>query len=164
MQALGLRTARALQRRLRTVWRVRLAGLTLVLNPRLRSTPARFLAKWSRIEVSGASAESPDLARIVVHELAHAAAVELHGPRVRPHGKEWRRLVQVAEAAGLFASEPTANRRQPRRTPPADPKRYLHTCPVCHFSRAARRRVTAWRCPECRAAGLPGTLTIERRA
>lgn len=38
---------------------------------------------------------------------------------------------------------------------------YTHTCPVCHFSRTARRAMPSWRCPECTAAGLDGELRIQ---
>ena len=37
-----------------------------------------------------------------------------------------------------------------------------HFCPVCHFERIAKRRVANWRCPECRAIGLPGRLHVEQ--
>jgi predicted SprT family Zn-dependent metalloprotease len=151
---------RRLEARLRVLWRVRLAGITVVANPRLRTTPARFRPATARLEISP-SAVTRDLRRVLVHELAHAAAVEPHGRRVRPHGKEWRALVEAAERAGLVPkARPNGAAPSPRKPSGA---RYAHTCPVCHFSRTAKRKVTTWRCPECRANDLPGVLTIERR-
>ncbi len=39
-----------------------------------------------------------------------------------------------------------------------------HRCPVCHLSWTAKRRMRRWRCAECVAAGLDGTLDIRQRA
>ena len=149
-----------LQGPLRRVWRVRLAGITLVTNPRLRTTLARYRPGTGRLEISRAASRSRHLQRILVHELAHAAAVELHGRRVRPHGKEWKALVEAAERAGLTDPGRAATRKPTKPTI----ARFTHTCPVCQFARTAKRRVTTWRCPDCRAAGLPGILAIEKRA
>lgn len=148
-----------LQGPLRRLWRVRLAGIVIVPNPRLRATQARYRPGTGRLEVSRAAARSRDFQRILVHELAHAAAVELHGRRVRPHGKEWKALVEAAERAGLTSP----GRGQTRRPATPTTARYTHTCPVCQFSKIAKRRVTTWRCPDCLANGLPGLLAIERR-
>jgi predicted SprT family Zn-dependent metalloprotease len=138
-----------------------LAGVAVVANPRLRTTLARYRPASALIEIAPA-ARHRDLQRVLVHELAHAAAVELHGRRVRPHGKEWRALVEAAERTGLV---PKARRAGtgPRPGKPST-ARYAHSCPVCHFSRIAKRKVTAWRCPDCRAAGLPGELAIDELA
>jgi predicted SprT family Zn-dependent metalloprotease len=144
---------------------VTLRDVTVAVNRRLRVTSARYKVRERSVEVAVHAATSTAFQRILVHELAHAAAVEMHGPRVRPHGKEWRALVAAAEHAGLIRKgrHSRVNKRaKPRRSRRVG--RYLHTCPVCQFSRTARRRVTTWRCPECRAAGLAGTLTIERLA
>ena len=48
------------------------------------------------------------------------------------------------------------------RRPARDAPRVLfeHRCPVCQFSRTARRKVSAWRCAECSTAGLDGQLVI----
>jgi predicted SprT family Zn-dependent metalloprotease len=153
-------TATAQLKRLRALWRVRLAGVAVVTNPRLRTTLARYRPVDARLELSPTAARSRDLQRVLVHELAHAAAVERHGVRIRPHGKEWRALVEAARRAGL-APEASDGAGPSRRTPAT--ARYAHTCPVCHFSRTAKRRVTTWRCPECRANGLTGLLDIEKR-
>jgi SprT protein len=41
------------------------------------------------------------LARTVPHETAHVVAFRLYGPRVQPHGREWRAIMR------LFGAEPT---------------------------------------------------------
>jgi predicted SprT family Zn-dependent metalloprotease len=117
-----------------------------------------------RLEVSTAAARARHPERVLVHELAHAAAVELHGRKVRPHGKEWAALVEKAQRAGFKTATP--RRATPATTPTkrATSNRFAHVCPVCHFKRIAKRRVTTWRCPDCRAAGLQGDLVIARRA
>jgi predicted SprT family Zn-dependent metalloprotease len=48
------------------------------------------LASWLR--------EAPDalLAEVLCHEVAHVAVHELHGRDCRPHGREWKELMQVA--------------------------------------------------------------------
>jgi ribosomal protein L37AE/L43A len=44
------------------------------------------------------------------------------------------------------------------------PSRYtvVHTCPVCHSRRFARRVMRAWRCRTCVDAGLSGELIATR--
>jgi predicted SprT family Zn-dependent metalloprotease len=88
----------------------------------------------------------------LVHELAHAAAVILHGLLRRPHGREWKRLMLVAgkkpttthdlDVRGLFRSRPRWL--------------YLHHCPRCGAHRVCRRVVRRWICAACR----PGTLDV----
>src|SRR3954469_25454067 len=100
------RPSPGLQRRLRRLWRVRLAGITIIANPRLRTTLARYRPATARLEVSRAAARSRDLQCILVHELAHAAAVELYGRKVKPHGEEWKALIQTAQRAGFKTATP----------------------------------------------------------
>src|SRR6516164_2284669 len=41
--------------------------------------------------------DNPELLEeILCHELAHIAAFQLHGPKVRPHGPEWSSLIRAA--------------------------------------------------------------------
>jgi predicted SprT family Zn-dependent metalloprotease len=152
-----------LVQQLADVWRVRLAGLTVVRNPRLRTTVARYLPLERRLEVSTAWARARHAERVLVHELAHAAAVELYGRKVRPHGKEWAGLIERAERAGFKTATPRQSSAT-WSTKRSSSSRFVHVCPVCHFRRIAKRRVTTWRCPDCRAAGLPGDLAIEKLA
>lgn len=144
-----------LRRRLQRLWRVDLGQVRLRQNPRLRRL-ARFLARKHTIELKQ---WPPADDAVLIHELAHAAAVKLHGPRIPPHGREWRALIDAAKAAGLLPE--TRERPQPRTAKPSE-RRYEHTCPVCQFSRTAKRAVTTWRCPDCLDAGLGGELAIVR--
>jgi predicted SprT family Zn-dependent metalloprotease len=152
-----------LTRRLGDVWGVRLAGLIVVRNPRLRTTLARYLPLKRRLELSTAAARARHPERVVVHELAHAAAVDLYGRKVRPHGKEWAALVERAELAGFLTATPRQSSAKSLKKRSSS-SRFEHVCPICHFRRIAKRRVTTWRCPDCRAAGLPGDLDIEKLA
>jgi len=107
------------------------------------------------------AASASALREALCHEAAHAAAYEIHGRGVKPHGAEWRALMR---AAGF----------EPRVSMPASllpdvldhPRRatnlWEHRCPVCHASRLARRPVRRWRCASCREAGLKGVLVINR--
>jgi predicted SprT family Zn-dependent metalloprotease len=96
------------------------------------------------------------LAEVLCHEVAHIAAYRLHGARAAAHGREWQSLVRAAgfEPRVLARdASPTPTRRRRRR-------RYEHRCEVCQSVRYGGRPVPQWRCAECAAAGLAGTLTI----
>ena len=41
-------------------------------------------------------AERPFVEEVLCHEMAHLAARELYGDRIRPHGREWKRLMEAA--------------------------------------------------------------------
>ena len=129
-------------------------------NRRLTSTIARLLATDGIIELSPTvvGLGSRDRREVICHEAAHFVVWQRRGRAVRPHGSEWAALVKLA------GFEPKATRvrcGQPPRTP-APKQAFRHTCVVCHFSRRAARRMSRWRCPECRAIGLDGSLRIER--
>ena len=96
------------------------------------------------------------LEEVLCHELAHIAAYHLHGDSIRPHGSEWRALVQVAGFEPRIRIE--ADLDWPS-LPPA--KCYTHYCPVCHAVRVAKKRMVHWRCTECVTNGLEGVLEIE---
>lgn len=96
------------------------------------------------------------LEETLCHELAHFLVRRRHGPKARPHGKEWQELV---ERAGFLA------RTHVERVVKEPPRRpvYRHRCPVCGASRSARRRMPGWRCAECVEAGLEGRLEVVTR-
>jgi hypothetical protein len=52
------------------------------------------LASWLREAPAGL------LAEVLCHEVAHVAVQELHGRDCRPHGREWKQLMQTAGYPG----------------------------------------------------------------
>jgi predicted SprT family Zn-dependent metalloprotease len=129
-------------------------------NARLRSSIARLVVANRCVELGPLFFTAPVNHReVLCHELAHAAARLKYGRRTRPHGPEWRDLVRAvgfeprARQPGIRLLPSAAEQRQWTR-------RYEHRCPVCQSAWYARRPVTAWRCPTCTGAGLPGTLNI----
>lgn len=141
-------------------WRYKwLQHLDIRLNPRLTSTVARLLANDRVIELSSSAAQLKSRSRreVICHEAAHFVVWRRYGGAARPHGPEWAALVQHA------GFEPKASRVRcgQQRPRPTTKRAFLHTCPVCHFSKRAGRQMTWWRCPECRSIGLDGSLRVE---
>lgn len=97
---------------------------------------------------------------VLCHELAHVVSHEQVGPAEGPHGPTWRRLVLDA---GRDPSVRLADRNAPTTKATGAPRRFLHRCPVCDFSRIARRPIPAWRCADCVAAGLGGELIVNEQ-
>lgn len=139
----------------------RVTHLGIRFNPRLTSTVARLIIHEGVIELNltVAPLDLRNRREVICHEAAHFAVLQRHRKAVRPHGPEWAALVQQA------GFEPTASRvrcGQPKLRRPATKRTFLHTCPVCHFSKRAGRQMPRWRCPECRSIGLDGSLRVER--
>ncbi|MBX6363591.1 MAG: SprT-like domain-containing protein [Gemmatimonadetes bacterium] len=165
------------------------AGLTdavaISFSPRLRRSLGRCRPATGRITLRADLRDGPAarLAEVLCHEAAHVAVHRRHGRAARPHGPEWRALVEAAgyeprrlgvdapnDRAGAptrsAAAEPVrALGTPPTAAPPAPRRRYRyeHRCPVCHTVRWARRPVRTWRCAECLDAGLAGERLITRR-
>ena len=159
-----------------------LAGrITVRTDQRLRTSLARASASKMEIHLHPEMAQvSPDLLYVVLcHELAHLAAGERYGRDCPPHGPEWKRLVEAAghdatTSLGVLKGKLREGIQGPLEestvsAPMASASGargrgrtllYDHTCPVCHYSRAARRPVKRWRCPECVEAGLAGDLQL----
>lgn len=137
-------------------------------SPRIRSALGRCAPHTGAIRLNPGLLEAPPeaLREVVCHEAAHAAVRLIHGRHVRPHGREWKDLMRRAGYAPRVrwaeADLPDAVRERGRAA-----VLFVHTCPVCRAHRVARRRVAAWRCGVCRAAGREGRLdifTTDRRA
>ena len=93
---------------------------------------------------------------VLCHEVAHVAVYQLHGPRARSHGPEWRALLQLAgyqPRRTYFIDELSIGRAR-------EPVLYEHICPVCQARRLARRPQRRWRCCACVNAGLNGEMLI----
>lgn len=170
--------ARSVQRILRglgALWDApALANIGVLANPRLSRTLGRLVGRQHRIEIGPrALGSSKRLREVVTHEGAHAALSTARvAKRQAPHGPEWRRLMALAGYPNARATHwrcrTSARSSTPpgRRSKPAalEAKLYDHWCPVCQFSRVARRPVKAWRCAACTQAGLDGRLEITQRA
>ena len=129
-------------------------------NRRLTTTVARLRVSDGIVEFNPSVAQLAvrDRREVICHEAAHFVVWQRHGRSARPHGPEWAALVTLA------GFEPKASRVRcgQAKQRPALTKTFRHTCLVCHFSKRAARRMPRWRCPECRAIGLDGSLSIER--
>ena len=141
------------------VWRhPRVSRLQISVNQHLKSTIARWLPPSNVLEISPAaqSRGASALREIISHEAAHVVVWDQSGRAARPHGPEWAALMRTA------GFEPRATLvRCGHRRGTYDRIRIRHFCAVCHFSRFAKRRMSGWRCPECRAIGLEGKLRME---
>lgn len=147
------------------LWRVPAlpAKVSFKRNPRLKTTIARWQEKLQCVELGPRFfAFRRRKEEILCHELAHAAAILLHGRGIAPHGQEWCALV---EAAGFVPGSMLKTRMHgPQETRAVStPTLYEHRCPVCHAVRYAKRAMARWRCVECVEAKLPGQLQIVRR-
>lgn len=148
-------------RSLARLWKHPLVGnLQVRVNPRFTATVGRCVGSRDLIEISPkVASRSANVQReIVCHEAAHLVVWMRHGKAAKPHGPEWRALVQQAG----FAARPTLVQCGERERRAGNAIQFRHRCPVCHFSKRAKRRMALWRCPECRAIGLDGALLIER--
>ena len=129
-------------------------------SARLTRNFGYFKSVSGRITLAQRLIDHPDALReVLIHELAHKAVFDCHGPHVAHHGPEWKQLM---ESAGLL----------PRRSMPPlpgdpplqrrDSRSYLHRCPRCDAKRIAGRPVRSWRCVACHRAGRSGDLEVVR--
>ena len=101
------------------------------------------------------------LAEAVCHEAAHLVSFDRSRGKGRPHGPEWRSLVRAAGFEARIRLPRLGADATPLR-PPRRAHRFEHSCPVCHATRFAARRMSAWRCANCVLNGLEGLLEIRR--
>jgi predicted SprT family Zn-dependent metalloprotease len=145
------------------LWRVPslLRAMSFRRNSLLRATIARWSEKATCLELGPRFFEMAKRQdEILCHELAHAAAVQIHGRKISPHGPEWRALINAAGFA------PSAIVKSSKSRSPALSRTksswYEHRCPVCQGVRFARKQMGQWRCAECSQQGLQGLLEISR--
>lgn len=139
------------------------AQLRIVASSRLRTSLGLCAPTRGELRIASFLLDGPRelLLEVLCHEAAHAAAHVLHGKGLRPHGREWRALMEAAgyaprariPATDLDALAAGGLRRV----------LWLHRCPVCRAHRSAGRPVPEWRCGTCRGAGLRGDLVITRQ-
>jgi predicted SprT family Zn-dependent metalloprotease len=138
-------------------------GLGLTFSDRFRISLGRCASETGEIRLAAFLRDGPDelLTEALCHEAAHAAVFGLHGRGPKPHGGEWKNLMRLAgfaprakiPAALLDGIAPGLQINYRGRV-------WIHSCPVCHTSRAARTRVSFWRCSTCRKNGLEGRLIV----
>lgn len=136
--------------------------LSLRSSSRLRRSLGTYRARRAEITLAAWLLDGPSelLEEVLCHEAAHAAVHIAHGDDVRPHGREWQRLMVEAgmrPRVRIPVSELPPSRRCSRK----GPGMWAHRCPVCQATRFARTRVNRWRCRRCRDEGRPGELLIE---
>ena len=133
---------------------------------------ARLTKAWARVNLDSrtitlASSLKEDpvrLEQVLCHELAHIVAYVLVGRSEGPHGPTWRRLVQEAGHVAVVRLPETAQVKAGLRSGASNPVQwFLHHCPVCDFSRTARKPMKEWRCADCVSAGLDGCLIVTAR-
>ncbi len=130
-------------------------------SQRLRRTLGRCQPERGLVTLHFGLAGSDLLPEVLCHEAAHYAVWLLYGRGPRPHGPEWRRLVErVGHPARRVIPAHEADFQIPRST--LRSRVYLHECPVCGVSRLARRPVPVWRCRACVESGRPGRMNIRR--
>ena len=138
--------------------------LRVEVSRRMRTSLGSYFPGEQLIRIADVLFEAPPhlLREVVCHEAAHAAVQFLHGGSVRPHGREWRQLMQRAD---LDPRVRIPDQELGSAAQRAARKRYVweHRCPVCLQRRLAGRPVRQWRCRVCVAAGLAGRLVISRR-
>ncbi len=122
-----------------------------------RCAPSKLEVRVANFVVDG---PTELLEEVLCHESAHAAAFELHGPQVRPHGREWRELMEKAGfPARLHIPLPDSMARRVGRRSGAV---WEHRCRECGATRLARRPVRQWHCLVCHRAGLSSAIEIRR--
>jgi len=133
-------------------------SVSIRFSSRLSETWARTNLSTNTITLASELKDDCErLGDVLCHELAHVVAHERVGRAEGPHGPTWRRLVLDA---GRDPAVRLADRRARTTKPDSIPRRFLHRCPICDFSRIARRPVPSWRCADCVDAGLSGELIV----
>ena len=131
----------------------------ITFSPRLTRRIGRALPHRGQIRLGETLRKGPAkaLREVLCHELAHIAVYLRYGRRPKPHGREWRGLVQQAGQIPRV-SLPMVSAARSRVAKPV----FVHSCPICQATRRAHRPMRRWRCATCVSHGLDGTLEIER--
>jgi SprT protein len=101
------------------------------------------------------------LSETVGHELAHLIVYARHGPKCKPHGPEWRKLMQSAGLPIRTCVQMTGAIVDKGTKLSCLARRHTYRCPVCQARWVTRRTMKSWPCPFCLEAGLSGELLVE---
>ena len=137
--------------------------LDIQVSGRLRTSLGRCQVRSGRISIHKVLVQGHDdlLKEVVCHEAAHYAACHLYGPRILPHGRQWKQLVRAAGCTPRVRVDLKLLSRDARQA--MAPKfLYRHACRRCGAQRTARRPVRQWRCRGCSWMGMGGRLVITR--
>jgi len=99
---------------------------------------------------------------VLCHEAAHAAVFFLYGRSCRPHGPEWKSLMETAQyipRVKIPGSEIHGRRKTGRKTR----YRYTHRCLDCGRIFRSRKTDRRWRCKRCLNLGYEGFLELVKR-
>lgn len=99
---------------------------------------------------------------VLCHEAAHAAVFFIFGKGRRPHGREWRSLMEKA----LHLPRTRIPEGEILGLAPSGKKgRYLyfHRCSHCGIVFRKKRTDRRWRCKSCLMNGLEGKLRVVKR-
>ena len=109
------RRARPVLARLAAVYgEPRVEAIEVRASGRLSASLARAYLREARVLVSIPLLTSRHLEEVLVHEVAHVVCWWRHG-RTRPHGREWRALVEQAGQTARVRLAPDDVRLPPRR-------------------------------------------------
>lgn len=96
--------------------------ISVELSSRMTRSLGRCYPDRKLIRIAGFVLEDSDalFREVLCHEAAHLAAYHLHGRSIRPHGHEWKELIQMAgyppavrfKASKLSRVPPVARRKQ----------------------------------------------------
>jgi SprT protein len=127
-------------------------------SPRLKRSLGRVNSRSGRITLhAGLSSAPRDMTlEVLCHEAAHIAAYLIHGPSAKPHGPEWRGLVQ---AAGYLPVTRLQCQLVPKPKPTgATSPRRIYRCPVCQATYSTKRRSSTLHCDSCLKDGVTSLL------
>jgi len=164
-EAIQVRPLRDRLERWAALWGVPMLadGVALRTSSRLRTSLGSYRVHRTELTLAAWLLSGPEalLDEVLCHEAAHAAVHALHGRRARPHGAEWRGLMQQAGFPPRLRVPWSAVPAR-RRIAAAERALWEHRCPVCQATRLARTRVTRWRCRSCREEGREGRLVVQQ--
>ena len=138
--------------------------VTIRFSNRLLYALGRCNSRTGAITLSGVLLQEENrslLFETLCHEAAHAAAFRLNGRFIKPHGKEWKTLMQAAGYQPKVRVRMELVHGLPERWQSTQ-RRYEYLCPACGVSHFRRNKNPRLRCRKCYEAGKPGSLVIRK--
>ena len=144
----GRRVLRAIAARLGAAWEAPdlAEKVTIVYNPRLRTTLGRAVLDQQRVELNVRllRRHKSELIPLLAHELAHVLVHMRYG-RVPAHGRHFRTLMRAVNMPSRATHDlPVKSLARPRRR-----YLYLHRCSGCGYSFVAKSVRRGYYCTAC---------------